>query len=496
MQRLRGLFRLVTLTLLTLTLMAAMALPSSAAKVCSSTQMLPEVEIVSVEAKPSQVHWRPYDLVKFKYNGDIENGLLEVSFKDIATDFDFDGYIIEAMPGDDDPGNSKERGVLAHTSKLIARPAVVGDTVPVVLNLEPGTKYYVTVYAVNHNTVQISPDQRAQDSSSATTLLSAPFLGALHAVFQQWENNSWGPRCNPLEARAISDPNTICRFRRWVDVGLDDDMTSDHNSDYEGAHFAFYDADARGQHYFRWLNPAHYGPYDHILDDVLDDLNGPDDSQGQADMLSLDKDGKVEDHCSDNGTTNGKDYNIANGNCGHTHYQFKAVDDNGNTVASELVETQGNLVYGQGDIWWEAHYFEVVFTAENRTLTLSVSLGRVDKGKYRAMSDTASVLLDVPDDLRAFDQTPDEYIQVLYDIHAGYDENDDLERWLGKDGTGADRSIWNHVAKKSFADAFHGPNNVKNDLTVEEDGDRVRDGDDDDDDYKGVMVAHLNNQLK
>ena len=62
---------------------------------------------------------------------------------------------------------------------MIARPSVVGSTVTEILNLEPGTKYYVTIYAVNHNTVQISPDQRAQDSSSATTLLSAPFLGAL-----------------------------------------------------------------------------------------------------------------------------------------------------------------------------------------------------------------------------------------------------------------------------------------------------------------------------
>ena len=74
------------------------------------------------------------------------------------------------MPGDDDPGDSDDLGVADYkSSSLIARPAVVGSTVTEVLNLEPGTKYYVTIYAVNHNTVQISPDQRAQDSSSATT---------------------------------------------------------------------------------------------------------------------------------------------------------------------------------------------------------------------------------------------------------------------------------------------------------------------------------------
>ena len=480
MKELRGLFRLTTLTLLTLMLMMALTLPSAASshQVCTGA-MLPEVEIVSVEAKPSPAVWKTRGLVKFDYGGDIENGLLEVSFKDIATDFDFDGYIIEAVPGDDDPGNSKERGVLAHTSELIARPAVVGDTVPVVLNLEPGTKYYVTVHAVNHNTVQISPKQRAQDSSSNTTLLSAPFLGALHAVFRQYDQgtSTWtNIRCNP-QAEPHSNPNYECWFYRWVDVGLDDDMTNDHNSDYEGAHFAFYDADDEsGQHYFRWLNPANFGPYDHILDDVLDDLNGNDDSEGQADMLSLDKDGKVEDHCAGDA--------FDNGDCGHTHYQFKAVDENGNTVASELVETQGNLVYSQGDLWWEDHYFQVVFTAESGELTLSVSLGRVDEGKYRAMSDTASVTIDVPGDLRAFDQTPEEYLQVVSDIYQVFyedfisDDNDAkgnelAERWLGKKGSGAGRSLWNPRAEESLSDLFWDPSG-----------------------RALVLQAYLNNQLK
>ena len=180
MKGLRGLFRLGTLTLLALTLMVAMALPSAAADECSSSQMLDEVEIVKVAAKEAPSTWSAQDLVDFDYDGDIDNGLLEVIFKDIPTDFDFDGYIIEAVPGDDDPGTSDALGVPNYKSpSLIARPAVVGSEVMEVLNLEPGTKYYVTIYAVNHNTVQISPNQRAQDSSSATTLLSAPFLGGL-----------------------------------------------------------------------------------------------------------------------------------------------------------------------------------------------------------------------------------------------------------------------------------------------------------------------------
>ena len=557
----RGLFRLGALTLLALTLMVVMALPSSAANVCSSSQMLDEVEIVNVAAKASPAVWSAQDLVNFDHDGDIENGLLEVSFKDIATDFDFDGYVIEAVPGDDDPGDSDNKGVADYKSPaLVARPAVVGATITEVLNLEPGTKYYVTVYAVNHNTVQISPDQRAQDSSSATTLLSAPFLGALHfvegggvlrvAMDLNGNGNSnddgeavrsnciLATDANCVEGGVLgaatdlngngnsnddgeavrsncilttdtncveggvlgvatdlngngnpnddgeavrsncilaTDANCVeggvlgaatdlngngnsnddgeavrsnclatdanCVVVGWDSVGLAD-------NDYKGTHFALYGAEGEAkQHYFHWLNPGDYGPFDHILDKSQD--------MKQADMLSLDKDGNVEAHCADADI---------NGDCGHTHYQFKAVDDNGNTVASELTETMGELTAASAD------YFRTVFTAESGDLTLSVSLGRMVGGKYKAMSDTASVMFAAPDDLRALDQTYDEYLKVNSDIHGDYDENDDLERWLGEDKTGADRSLWNPDPEQAFSV-------IKND-------------------QKKVMTAHLNNQLK
>ncbi len=411
MIRLTRLFRLGALTLLALTLMVVPALPSVAANVCSASQMLDEVTIVSVAAKASPAVWRAQGLVNFDYGRDIENGLLEVKFKDIATDFDFDGYIIEAIPGEDDPGNSRKLGVPDYKSpSLIARPTVVGATVTQVLNLEPGTKYYVTVYAVNHNIVQISPHQRAQDSRSATTLLSAPFLGALETGFF------------------------------WRNVGLHDD-------DFKGTHFALYGVeDESGQHYFRWLNPAAYGPFDHIIID-LPDVQG----SRQADMLSFDKDGNVDEQCDD-----------AGGDCGHTHYQFKAVDDNGNTVASELVETGGNV------LGIPIQFFQTVFPAESGGLTLSVSLGRVDEGKYRAMSDTASVMFDAPDDLRTLDQTYDEYRAVLDDIVGTYEENEDLVRWLGKNKTGSGGSIWNPIPGRAFETLL----------------------------FFDIMIAHLNNQLK
>ena len=447
------LHRLGMLMLLALTLTLTLGSPASAgAPVCSSSQMLDEVDIVSVAAKPSPAVWSAQDLVNFDYDGDIKNGLLEVSFKDIATDFDFDGYIIEAVPGDDDPGDSENLGVSAYTSPvLIDRPAVVGSTVTEVLNLEPGTKYYVTIHAVNHNTVQISPDQRAQDSSSATTLLSAPFLGALN----------WGLTdirvSAPLDyGRPCSQYSEGSCENRWRANDLNDD-------DFQGAHFALYGAvDEAGQHYFRWLNPADYGPFDHILDRT--------DDREQADMLSLDKDGDVEDHCADDDI---------GGDCGHTHYRFKAVDEDGNTVASELVETDGEFLATGDDV------FQTVFTAGSGDLTLSVSLGRMVGGKYKAMSDTASVMFEAPDDLRALDQTYAEYLRVVGDIIEDYDENEDLERWLGENGTGAGRSIWNSATEQSFAKAFWGGNGQ---LDTNYLGDT--------DDYKGILVAHLNDQLQ
>lgn len=414
MKGLRGLFRLGTLTLLALTLMVALVLPSSAkGHECSSSQMLDEVEIVNVAAKAAPASWSAQDLADFDYDGDIENGLLEVSFKDIPTDFDFDGYIIEAVPGDDDPGDSDDLGVDDYKSpSLIARPAVVGSTVTEVLNLEPGTKYYVTIYAVNHNTVQISPNQRAQDSSSATTLLSAPFLGALDWGYVYSADNlddgtntapfyRIGDACTPADT-----PVAPCEAEGWRRVDLAD-------RDYKGVHFSLYGVEGEaGQHYFRWLNPGDYGPFDHLLDM---DHSPARDAGKQADMLSFDKDGDVEDHCND-----------INDDCGHTHYQFKAVDDNGRVVASETVETDGRL---SAAATTEEDYFQVVFSAESGDLTLSVSLGRMVGGKYKAMSDTASVMFEAPDDLRALDQTYDEYKAVNADIIGGVDEADDVETY-------------------------------------------------------------------
>ena len=160
-------------------------------------------------------------------------------------------------------------------------------------------------------------------------------------------------------------------------------------------------------------------------------------------MLSLDEDGDVEDLCTDIG-----------GDCGHTHYLFKAVDENGRTIASERVETGGNFQEASDE--FKGDYYQVVYSSESGDVTLSVALGRMVGGKFKAMSDTASVMFEAPDDLQALDQTFLEYQNEIYDIVGDYEENEDAVRWLGEDNTGDDRSIWNADTESSFADAFYG----------------------------------------
>ena len=69
-------------------------------------------------------------------------------------------------------------------------------------------------------------------------------------------------------------------------------------------------------------------------------------------------------------------------------------------------------------------FYQVVFSAESGDLTLSVSLGRMVDGKYKAMSDTASVMFEAPGDLRALDQTYEEYNRVNMDITGSIIEDD------------------------------------------------------------------------
>ena len=144
----------------------------AAEKVIDPKYQLKEVDIVLVAAKESPIIWNIQDLIDSDYGGCFESGLLEVRFKDIPTCVDFDGYIIEAKSV-----NLADENVADYKSpSVIARPRIVGGTVAEVLNLVPGAKYYVTVYAVMNNVVRISPKQDCSEYNTATTLLSAPLL--------------------------------------------------------------------------------------------------------------------------------------------------------------------------------------------------------------------------------------------------------------------------------------------------------------------------------
>lgn len=244
--------------------------------------VLDEVKIVSVTAQEASVVYNIDDLMNFDHGSDITDGLLEVVFKDIPTSLDFDGYIIEAKVC-----NSLSNDVDDYKSPaVIKRPVVVGSTVTEVLNLEPGTTYSITVYAVKQNMVQISPSQSDQGNYSATTLMTAPLLDTLKT-----------------ESIGLSDIGSR--------VGIDDES-------------------------------------------------------------SIGSKGAVHSH----------DY---------THFQFTTTDENGKIVDRKLIEADDSFFVETYS------FFQSVFSAASDDLMLSVSLGRIVDGRYKAFSDTAIVALSIRD---------------------------------------------------------------------------------------------------
>ena len=107
-------------------------------------------------------------------------------------------------------------------SVAVPRPAagMMGDVVTVNLNLEPGTKYDITVIAINQGDIAISEAQANQDTVSATTLLSAPFFGA-YEVYKD--------TANPAASRD-----------RVIDAILADNLNLA-ASNFQGAHWFAYE---------------------------------------------------------------------------------------------------------------------------------------------------------------------------------------------------------------------------------------------------------------
>ena len=113
-----------------------------------------------------------------------------------------------------------------------------------------------------------------------------------------------------------------------------------------------------------------------------------------------------------------------------------------------------------------------MFTAEKGDLTLTVTLGRKVDGKYRAMSDIAAVgAFTAPGDLRALDQTYEEYTTVLKDITDGVKEVAHIATYRDSKFSTKALSSWDNAEELKNNDAVKGAN------------------------IKLKMVAYLNNQL-
>ena len=184
-----------------------------------------------------------------------------------------------------DPGTSKELGIGEVTTQ-VDRPSDVGSVVTATLDLEPGTNYDIDVVSYFYS-VQTSPNQSNQDSLGATTFLSPPFLGG-------------GVALDDMELKREGSPSD------------------------RGVHYLVYKAEKEELHTLRWLNPEHFGPFDHkweVPGDADTDAKG-------ADILCTDDDGDLVDDC----------YKTHKNVVGITHYRVTVIDDNGNTEYNENIE--------------------------------------------------------------------------------------------------------------------------------------------------------------
>lgn len=375
MKGIRTLLRLGVLALVASLLVVGMTTPALGAnKTCDDSRMLPQVKITEVAPADNPMVW---DSGKLLYFGDGEAGLhsvgqLVVRFEDVNTEFDFDGYKIVATPSDgtNEPGTSKDLGVAPETH-YVTRPSDVGSEVTKVMNLEPGTKYYVTVVAINElslgdrsaDPLEISTEQRKQDISEGITLLSPPFLGGFFDV-----------------AATSSEQNL------W----LDDD-------DYAGSHYLVYKGDGE-LHAFRWLNPEFFGPFDHVWKEV---------EKKGADILCIQDNGDIED-CGDGDVE------------GITHYRLTIEDaDSGKEEYEGFVATS------------DALFYEIEFNLSDGEYRFMVEAGLRKDRKFTPMSEKAVVQLELPKDFRVIDQSYDKYKDLMIEDVVDYvtKDEDNTEAW-------------------------------------------------------------------
>lgn len=424
MKGMRRLFRLGALALVAVLLIAAMTAPAAAAsyKTCRTSQMLNTVEIVSVDALPSPAEWDAAKLLHFGdgKKGTYSVGMLEVKFKDINTPFEFDGYQVTASPSErsgssDNPGTSKALGV-QEVEVLVDRPSSVGGEVRVQLNLEPGTKYYITVVALNHNTVFISREQLNQDQTSATTLLSPPFLGG-------YDNRS--------------------------------DNLNLNNDQFRGAHYLVYKGDVE-LHSFRWLNPAVFGPYDH-------EWKVGEVAQEGADILCFNGDevtrcGSASDNTAEYGITHYR-LQVKDVDTGAVEYEerLEKLD-----IPAEYLDLGDDLGMTPDGTVVANLYYESNFNLADGEYDFTVEAGRYEDRKFEPLSDKAIVRISIPSAYKVFDQTLPQFQDLVKDIVNGIEKyEDDIEVWVGKGDSPSDDALWNHRGHQIAEDDVNSASNHK-----------------------------------
>lgn len=399
MKEMRSLFRLGTLAVIASLLVVALTVPSAAAEsTCPKGRKYDAVEIVDVAPADASMVWSARSLLYFG-DGAADTyaaGQLRVTFKDIDDAHDFYGYEIVATPSDgsSDPGVSKELGV-EEVTEYVARPSQVGAQVSKDLNLEPGTRYDIKIRAVSttgriegkiFEPTIISGEPRTNDIKSGVTLLSPPFLGALITDAQKAE---------------IDDPDT------------------------QGSHYIVYKGDGE-HHEFRWLNPAVFGPFDHVW------KPGEKGDEG-ADLLCTQKNNDLDSDC------DSKDV------VGITHYRLtvRDVDNASNIAFQDTLKEMSDLApannddsnpYETDDIL----YYKVNFNLQDGDYLFEVDAVLVEGRKVTPLSNKAVVRIEIPGDLRVYEQEFDQYLDLLEDevIEHITDKAGNSKAWRD--------SIWNY----------------------------------------------------
>ncbi len=432
MKGIRGSFRLGSLVLVAALLIAAMTAPAMAGDT-KCPKLWSAIEITSVEAVEPVAVWDASDLLAYG-DGSVKTsvGELKVSFDplpEMMTRF-FSGYRITATPSDNDPGTSKELGVKSVTKYVNHAEAKDMAMSGIRMNLEPGTKYYIEVVAVNaglgNNYYILSEAQGSQDDESAITLLSPPFLGAYNH-----DGMMFG------DSEAIGGVDHYGTGDLWDTLKLP--VPGREGADHRGTHFLVHQVD-NNLHGFRWLNPAVFGPYDHVWKSA-DDIG-----KKGADILCMDKDGAV----SACGTTadRGKGkwditkyrVEITNVKTGNVEYRqdvslLGAAANMGPVVLTDQVATGTPDDPARNDRSGVNYYYEAFFNLADGEYDFSVQAGRIDDGEWRQMSGKAVVRFSIPGDYRKYNQNWEQWNDIVDEVAKGIDEESDRDRWFG--------SIWN-----------------------------------------------------